>query len=142
MTYLDVQAAGIPLPAPTALSRPYWEGCQRGELRFQRCRACRRANFIPTYGCRECLCSNLDWEVSAGSGTIYSWTVVWRPQTPAFAVPYAPVIVELDEGFLMLSNVVHCHTDQLKSGLRVRVRFEHRSASAWLPYFVLEAVDE
>ena len=31
---------GVPLPRPTALSRPFWEGCREGELRVQRCLAC------------------------------------------------------------------------------------------------------
>ena len=40
-----------------------------------------------------------------GLGEVYSWTTVWRPQTPAFSVPYVAVIVELDEGFWLLANM-------------------------------------
>ena len=29
-------SAGIPLPRPTDLSRPHWDGCRAGELRYQR----------------------------------------------------------------------------------------------------------
>src|SRR5439155_444028 len=38
---LEPQPAGaIPVPRPSRLSQPYWEGCAAGELRFQRCRDC------------------------------------------------------------------------------------------------------
>ena len=32
-------SAGIPLPVPTELSRPHWDGCREGVLRVQRCTA-------------------------------------------------------------------------------------------------------
>ena len=34
---LDVQPAGIPLPQPTAVSQPHWDGCKRGKLLVQCC---------------------------------------------------------------------------------------------------------
>ncbi|MEU8139006.1 hypothetical protein AB0C36_36595, partial [Streptodolium elevatio] len=29
----------------------------------------------------------LEWRVSAGLGTVYSWTIVHRPVTPSFTTP-------------------------------------------------------
>jgi hypothetical protein len=80
------------------------------------------------------LSRHLDWEVSGGLGSIYSWTVAWRAQSPAFTTPYAPVIVELDEGFQMISNLVNCEAEEIDVGMRVRVLF-HPLASRTLPYF-------
>ena len=37
---LRPQPAGIPVPSPSRLSQPYWDGCLAGELRFQRCDVC------------------------------------------------------------------------------------------------------
>ena len=37
MTLLVPQTGAIPEPVPNRLSEPYWEGCRRGELLFQRC---------------------------------------------------------------------------------------------------------
>ncbi len=133
---LDAQGAGIPLPRPTVVSKPYWDGCRRGELLFQRCRACSATVFNPAPACRQCLSSDLAWERSAGVGSVYSWTVVHRPQTPAFTVPYAVAIVDLDEGYQMMSNVIGCRPDDVAIGMRVRVEFRAIDDEITLPYFV------
>ena len=65
---------------------------------------------------------------------MYSWTIAYRPQTEAFTIPYAPVIVDLDEGFQMLSNLVDCDTNDLAVGMRVRVEFREIGPLT-LPYF-------
>ncbi len=53
---------------------------------------------------------------SAGTGAIYSWTTVWRPPTPAFTVPYVPIVVDMDEGWQMLSCLVGCEHDAAAVG--------------------------
>src|SRR4051812_14136420 len=103
MSTLQPQAPGIPAPVPTERSAPYWEGCQQGELRYQRCASCGSTTLGVAVACGRCLGSALRWEVSGGEGRLYSWTVVWRPQHPSFEVPYAPAIIELDEGFWLVS---------------------------------------
>ncbi len=133
---LDAQRAGIPLPRPTVVSQPYWDGCRRGELLFQRCRACSAIAFNPSPACRRCLSPELAWEPSAGHGSVYSWTVVHRPQTPAFTVPYAVAIVDLDEGYQMMTNVIACTPEDVHVGLRVRVEFRVIDDEITLPYFV------
>ena len=135
MSLLQQQTGHIPLPDPTTISEPFWEGCREGKLLFQRCQECGRPNFDPVAACRNCLSTGLDWEESRGEGSIYSWTVVWRPQTPAFTVPYAPVIVEIDEGYQMLSALIDCDTDDIAKGLRVQVDFREMSDTITLPYF-------
>ena len=47
MTLLEPQREGIPLPVPTVTSQPFWDGCARGELRYQCCVSCARPIFIP-----------------------------------------------------------------------------------------------
>jgi hypothetical protein len=72
-------------------------------------------------------------------GEIYSWTRVWRPVTPAFVTPYVPIIVTMDEGWFILSNLVGCEDDAVAIGQRVEVVF-HNSGGAddiVLPYFQL-----
>jgi uncharacterized OB-fold protein len=65
---------------------------------------------------------------------VYSWTIAYRPQTGAFTTPYAPVIVNLDEGFQMLSNLIDCDTDDHAVGMRVHVEFR-KVGQMTLPYF-------
>lgn len=126
---------GIPLPRPSELSRPHWDGCREGVLRYQRCRDCGAAVFIPQPVCTGCFGDGLEWATSSGRGTVYSHTVVHRPQQPAFAVPYTVVIVELEEGWYMLSNLLECEPGELRIGLPVEVVFREMSPEITLPYF-------
>jgi uncharacterized OB-fold protein len=134
MTRLEAQTEGIPLPHPSDISRPFWDGCRDGRLLFQRCLTCDHVVFEPAPMCRWCTSRSLQWEQSKGGGKIYSWTIAYRPQTNAFTIPYAPVIVDLDEGFQMLSNIIDCDTDDLTVGLRVQVDFRP-VGHLTLPYF-------
>lgn len=129
------QAEGIPLPNPTPVSQPFWDGCARGELLYQRCGACGRAVFNPAPACRWCSSRELTWQRSAGLGSLYSWSVVWRPQAPAFRVPYAAALVDVDEGYQILSNVIGCTPGDLRLGLRLQVEFHPVGGGIHLPYF-------
>jgi uncharacterized OB-fold protein len=131
---LRPQAGPVP-HAGSQLSLPFWQGCQSGELRYQRCAACGQANFPPTEHCRQCLSAELRWVQSGGLGEIYSWTVVHRPVTAEFQPPYAPAIVTLDEGYQMLTNVVGVAPDDLAIGMRVQVQFHSVGGDVTLPYF-------
>lgn len=135
MTMLKPHPEGIPLPHGSIISKPYWDGCARGELLFQRCQDCRRALFNPAPICRWCTSSHLAWEQAKGTGTVYSWTAVWRPQTPAFVTPYVPAIIDVDEGYQMIANIVGCDHERVAVGMRVSVEFHPIGAGVVLPYF-------
>jgi hypothetical protein len=135
VTLLEPQREGIPLPVPTATSQPFWDGCGRGELLYQRCGSCGRPVFNPASVCRWCGGADLEWLRSAGEGSIYSWTVAWRPQRPSFQTPYVPIIVDMDEGFQMLSNLIGCEPDAAHGGMRVIVEFHSVGGDITLPYF-------
>jgi uncharacterized OB-fold protein len=132
---MSAAQARIPLPRPTALSQPFWEGCREGVLRAQRCRDCQTWIFIPQPCCTSCLGENLEWVESSGRGTLYSYTIVHRPQQPVFEVPYAAIVVELEEGWHMLSNLVECDLDQIEIGMPLEVSFREMSDEITLPYF-------
>ncbi len=126
-----------PLPAITEDGAPYWEGCRQGELRAQRCAACRRLRWPPSVLCPHCLAQGGDWVALSGRGTVYSFIIVHRPQHPAFFedAPYNVAIVELEEGIRMHSNVVGCPNEALRVGLAVEVVFEKVNDEVTLPRF-------
>lgn len=136
MTTLQPQTGAIPLPQPTMVSRPFWDGCQRGELLFQHCNVCGRATWSPALMCSNCYSTDMVWQQSKGEGEVYSWTVVWRPQTPEFTVPYAAVIMRMDEGYDFLSNMIGCEPDAIRVGMRAKVAFHRLNDDITLPYFV------
>jgi uncharacterized protein len=134
VTRLVPQPEGIPLPTPSELSEPYWAGCARGELLFQRCADCGAATHTPAVMCARCTSRALTWEPSSGLGEVYSWTVVWRPQTPAFVVPYAPVIVAMEEGWDLLTNLVGVDHTEAAIGTPVAIEFHPVGGGVQLPY--------
>ena len=132
---LQPQHGELPRPAAGPVTAPFWRGCARGELLFQRCETCGEANFPPVEQCRWCLSALLSWQPSQGRGEIYSFTIVHRAVTPAFRAPYAPAIVTMAEGHQMLTNIVGLPPGELRIGMPVAVRFHEVDTDLWLPYF-------
>ncbi|WP_431857633.1 Zn-ribbon domain-containing OB-fold protein [Azospirillum sp.] len=124
-----------PLPRVTADSRPYWEGCAAGELRYQRCAACGHVQFPLRPFCTRCRASGPAVERSAGRGTVHSHTVVFRAPTPAFKgdVPYIIALVDFDEGFRLMANLRDCPPESVAIGQRVGVVFEPLADGGALP---------
>ncbi len=100
------------MPAPiaeaTAETLPFWEAAARGELLYQRCRRCGKVQFYPRGHCAACAHRALDFEPSAGHGTIYSFTIVHRAPSAAFRdlVPYVIALVDMAEGFRLMVNLL------------------------------------
>lgn len=126
----------IPLPHPTDLSRPHWDGCRDGKLLVQHCRGCATYVFIPQPCCTQCQSAELEWVESSGRGVVYSYTTVHRAPRPQFDVPYVVAIIAMEEGWHMLSNVLDCPPADIAIGLAVRVRFKKMNSEVTLPYFV------
>ena len=78
---------------------------------------------------------DLEWVESSGRGTLYSFTTVYRPQQPVFEVPYTVVVVELEEGYYMLSNLKGVEPEDVKIGTPLEVVFEEQSEEITLPFF-------
>jgi hypothetical protein len=77
----------------------------------------------------------LDWRRSAGAGTLYSHTTVYRAPTSAFKadVPYVVALVDLDEGFRMMVNVLGCDPADVQIGRRMRIVFRASDGGMKLP---------
>jgi hypothetical protein len=68
---------------------------------------------------------------------VWTYTVVHPPTLPAFAdrVPYGAVVVRLDEGVFMVSNLVDCPVEELAVGRRVEVAITEVDEGVVLPLF-------
>ncbi len=113
---------------PTAETRPFWDGCRDGKLRYQICADCGAVQRIPRSVCTHCHGLRLDWNESAGLGTVLSHTTVHRAPTPAFKTetPYVIALVDMDEGFRLMVNTRGGANPPLAIGQRVRIGFEPR----------------
>ena len=98
----------------------YLEGLEHAELRYQRCGSCGRAVFSPRVLCNHCGSPDLSFEVSAGLGTVYSSTAVTQRAEPSYSV----CLVDLAEGFRMMSTVVGIVAEDVRIGMSVSAHFE------------------
>ena len=126
-----------PLPAPVGLNAELYEQWFAGRLVFQRCRSCGCWRHPPRYRCGRCGSPEWEWAPSSGRGELYTWTVVHQAMDPAFAadVPYAVVVVEMDEGVRMVAGVVDVGLDELALGLPLEVQFVPRGGEVVMPSF-------
>jgi hypothetical protein len=87
--------------------------------------------------------TDLKFEPVRGEGTIYAYTIMYHTGDRRFAaaVPYASVIVELDDapGALLPGNLLGSPYTEAKVGRRVEVIFEKLNEHVTLPQFRLAA---
>ena len=84
--------AGLPLPAITDDTRPFWDNCRRRTLTVQRCGACGAFRHPPAPVCWQCRSFAHEWVPVSGRGTVFTHAVVHRAFLPALEgrVPYEP----------------------------------------------------
>ena len=127
-----------PVPPIDPLAAPYWEGTAKGELRVQHCGAC-DARFLYAHAlCPKCWTPDPAWDRVKGHGRIVAATIVHQAPYAAFAgdVPYAVLIVRLEEGPTLMANFVGDDPTAATIGRAVEVVFEQRGGVA-LPQFRL-----
>ncbi|WP_431980620.1 bifunctional MaoC family dehydratase N-terminal/OB-fold nucleic acid binding domain-containing protein [Streptomyces qinglanensis] len=150
LKYRPVRRAGRtppagPDPRPRAAQRPrpvvnrdnagFWAGVARHELLFQRCAECATPRFPWLPGCNAC--GSAAWEAVAasGRGTVHSYVVMHHPPFPAFDPPYAVVLVDLDEGVRIISNITGVRCDEVRIGMPVELEFLRVEDDLELPVF-------
>jgi len=126
-----------PAPVANADSKDYWEAAARQELPLKRCTACGRHHFPPRHLCPACWSDALEWTRSAGRGVVYSFNVMRRAPTPAFAkrVPYVVALIDLDEGPRMMANIMGEDACTTAIGDLVSVCYEDRPGGSKPPQF-------
>lgn len=117
---------GKPVPAVTPEMQPFFDGATRHELWLQRCTDCGSFRFPARELCSSCLSPSSTWERASGGGEVFSFTIMHQVYHPAFAAeaPYGVVIVKLDEGPKLTSNLRGVSARDVRIGTRVEVAFE------------------
>jgi uncharacterized OB-fold protein len=126
-----------PLPELTAENRPFWEACRAGRLLMQRCCTCGHVRYPVSALCPDCLSERTAWVELSGAGEVIARMVFHHVYHKAFAsdVPYNVVLVQLDEGPRMFSNVVGVPNESVQVGMRVRATFDPVTPEITIPRF-------
>jgi uncharacterized protein len=115
----------LPLPEPTPVSRPFWDGLVRHRIMVQFSPSLDRYVFYPRNLAPGTLADDLEWREIDGGGTLYTYTVARRPTGPpwADAVPQLPAVVQWDAGPKFSTELVEIDPDDIRIGMRVRPVF-------------------
>ena len=116
-------AAKRPLPGISDDTRFFWDGARAGKLLIQRCKSCGELRHPPGPVCPSCHSFEWDSVESSGRGTVYSFVVMHYPEVPPFEHPNPIVLVELEEGTRLISQIVGIAPGDVKIGQAVQVEF-------------------
>ncbi len=124
-----------PRPAINDDNRFFWEGVERGELRIQRCASCGALRHPPRPMCPGCAAVEWDTVRASGRGRVHSYVLPHHPRLPAFPEPYVVVLVDLEEGTRLVSNLVGCPPESVRIGMAVELAVTRVDDELALPLF-------
>ncbi len=132
-----VQDYKKPLPVVDEESKRFFDGAKQHKLLLQQCRECKAYSFPFRRWCNVCQKRSLEWVEASGKGEVYTYGLMHYVYRPAFAseVPYPVVIIHLDEGPLITSNLMGCKNEEIKVGMRVEAVFDDVTSEFALPKF-------
>jgi uncharacterized protein len=96
----------------------YLDHLKKGELAYQVCADDGTPVFFPRAVAPGTGSTNLEWRVSKGLGTVYATTVVYAKDQS----PQNVALIDIDEGFRMMSRVEDADPQEVKIGMRVKFR--------------------
>ena len=128
------------LPHTPHMSQNY-NGWIEDKLLFQQCKNCAEIMFPTKDFCTKCMGRNLALKISKGKGKIQSFIVI-HEYAPFDLMgdgklPYASVLVNMDEGFRINGYIVECDFDKLQSNMTVEVNFDPNIQTIALQKFQL-----
>jgi uncharacterized OB-fold protein len=124
-------------PAESEEARPFWEATRERRFALPWCSECDVAIWYPRATCPHCLGDAIEWRTDDGRGTVYAASVQWQPGPGRDADdgPYVVVLVDLDAGVRMMSNVIGCPPEDVRAGMRLALAWEPLSDGRHLPVF-------
>ena len=122
----------LPSPAVTLETKPFFDAAAEGRFLIKRCTACGEAHWYPRTICPFCHSDQTVWEESKGEGVVYSFSILRKSPTG----PYALAYVTLDEGPNVLTNILDVAPEDVKIGMRVKVKLQDTEGGPPVPVFV------
>ncbi len=115
----------------------WWEMAAEGKLGIQRCLGCKALRHPPRPMCGDC--HSLQWDAveASGRGVICSYTVLRYPQFPGYEYPLIIVLVDLEEGTRLTSQLIDCEPAEVDFGLPVEMLIHEDPDGFRLPVFRL-----
>jgi uncharacterized OB-fold protein len=124
------------LPDITPIDRPFWDAARRHELVAYRCLNC-GTFYSQVTECVACDKPRMGWVRVSGKGEVYTFGIYHQLYHPAWKeeIPYNVSWIKLNEGPLLISNVVEYKNEDLHIGMPVEVVFDDVTEEVTLPKF-------
>lgn len=131
--------ASYPAPREDADNAAFLNAWRQGRLVVQSCAACGKSIFYPRPICPHCWSDRVESREASGKGRIVSYSLVLRPNDPAFndEVPIVLAEVELSEGVSLIARIIDCDAGDVRSGRPVELPSKATCARYPLPVFQL-----
>ncbi|WP_375779421.1 Zn-ribbon domain-containing OB-fold protein [Bradyrhizobium sp. ma5] len=114
----------------TPESRAAGEAAASGRLLLRSCRSCGQVHYYPRPICPFCFGADTEWVEAKGTGRIYSFSVNRQGNNP-----YIIAYVALEEGPIMMTNIVDTPPDSVAIDQRVELVFEKDASGAPVSMF-------
>jgi uncharacterized OB-fold protein len=113
----------------------WWDMAAEGKLGIQRCKGCDTLRHPPRPMCGEC--RSLEWDTveASGRGTICSYTVLHYPEFPGYEYPLVIVLVDLEEGTRVTSQLLNVDPSDVDFGMAVEMVIHEDPDGFKLPMF-------
>jgi uncharacterized OB-fold protein len=126
-----------PIPVADEDSKEFFEGANENKLMLVKCSNCGTFRLPGRERCLDCWSTDWEWAQASGKGKLYTYGIMHQKYHPAFAeeTPYNYALVELDEGPRLVTNIVECAPEDMKTDMPVEAVFDHVSDEATLIRF-------
>ena len=127
----------LPIPVADEASQEFYAGAKEGRLMLVRCSQCGRHRLPGRERCSDCWATASEWVQASGRGKLYTFGIMHQRYHPAFAdvTPYNYATVELDEGPRLVSNIIDCPAEELRTDMPLEAVFDDVSEETTLIRF-------
>lgn len=120
----------------------WWEQASKGVLAIQQCSNCQTLRHPPKPMCNQCQSLQWDFIESCGRGTVASFTTLDHPKFPGYEYPINIVLVDLEEGPRITSQLIDMDMSDIEFGMEVSVQFKTDPDGFVLPVFAARQSEE
>lgn len=111
-------------------TQEFWAAAEEGRLLLKSCVDCGKIHWYPRMICPLCGSSKTSWSMASGKGEIYTYSVNVKAEKP-----YILAYVKLEEGPIILSNIINSTGKEVSIGQVVNVKFERVDGGRKMPFF-------
>jgi len=128
-----------PLPVVDVWSRPFWEACKQNKLVIHRCNQSGEYFYPCSPISPVTRTHDWSWVEVSGRGKIFSFVVMHQLYFKSFTddIPYLIAQIQLEEGPMLITNLVGMTREEVKMDMPVQVVFTEATDEITMPQFTM-----